>query len=112
MHAHDIGHAPGSAAPEAATSVCLKAQEESAPVAGTTQSREKDEQRDFATDGGSVNAFATLREQLAPKGFKLIRAVADDGSARYFVSRWGLTRELAGIDAVRDFARQAGAGDA
>jgi hypothetical protein len=110
MHAHDIGHAPGSAAPETATS--LKAQEGSALKGRTTQSREENEQRDFATDGGSVKAFATLREQLAAKGYCLTRAYADDGAVRYFVGRWGLCRELASVEAVRAFARQAGAGDA
>jgi hypothetical protein len=107
MHAHDIGHAPGHAAPEAATSVHLTVQEESAPVARTTQSREKNEQRDFATTG-SVNAFATLCEQLATKGYCLTRAYADDGSVRYFVGRWGLCRELANLAEVRAFAERVG----
>lgn len=51
-------------------------------------------------------AFLTL---LALKGQVLRRTRGDDGPARFYVTRWGLGRELRDIAAVRAFAEQVGA---
>ena len=48
--------------------------------------------------------FERLRALLALKGHELY-ATADG----YLVQRWGLTKDLTGIDAVEAFARQVGA---
>ena len=108
MDTHGIGNAPGFAAPEAATTHPPISQVDSAPVAVTTWSRAEKEQRNCGTDCGDGKAFAMLRERLAAKGCRLIRAYGDDGSMRYFVGCSGFGRELTDIAAVLAFAEQAG----
>ena len=66
------------------------------------------EHRDSVDHRSEGKAFSTLRAQLALNGYTLTRAFGDDGSARYFVGRWGLCRELANIAAVLAFAEHAG----
>lgn len=61
-----------------------------------------------ATSGPYDKAFQTLRAQLALEGHTLSRTDAGDGLCSYFVSRWGMVRELRDIEAVRAFARQVG----
>lgn len=128
MRAHDFGHAPGLAAPESdatggavgpafvvANAVALArltAQKESAPAAQATQSREQNEPRNSATGKGADKAFLTLRALLALKGHALNRTDGNDGPVRFYVTRWGLVRELLDIEAVRAFAEQVGATDA
>jgi hypothetical protein len=125
MDAQDHGAAPGLAAPEAASctrpagtsSVVadavapagLNAQKESAPPALATQSREQVEHTNSATNATAAKAFYTLRALLALKGHVLCRTHGDDGPVRYYVTRWGLVRELPDIAAVRAFAEQVGA---
>lgn len=125
MQAHYIGHGPGAAAPEAASSggtadaasvvadavaaAGLNAQKESAPAAQAAQSREQNEPRNSATGAGADKAFLTLRALLALKGHVLSRAHGEDGPIRFYVTRWGLVRELPDIAAVRAFAEQVGA---
>lgn len=125
MRAHYIGHGPGLAAPEAASSggaagaaslvadavapAGLNAQKESAPAAQATQSREQNEPPNSATSAGANKAFVTLRALLALKGHVLHRTHGDDGPVRFYVTRWGLARELPDIAAVRAFAEQVGA---
>ena len=125
MRAHYIGHGPGLAAPEAASSggtagaasvvadavapAGLNAQKDSAPAAQAAQSREQNEPRNCATDAGSDKAFLTLRALLALNGYVLSRTHGDDGPMRVHVTRWGLVRELPDIAAVRAFAEQVGA---
>ena len=125
MDAHHIGHGPGLAAPEAASSGCaagaasvvagavapagLTAQKESAPAAQAAQSREQNEPGNSATGTGADKAFLTLRALLALKGHVLHRTHGDDGPVRFYVTRWGLARELPDIAAVRAFAEQVGA---
>ena len=125
MRADYFGHGPGLAAPEAASSggttgatsvvadpvapAGLNAQKESAPAAQAAQSREQNEPRNFATDTGADKAFLTLRALLALKGHVLSRTHGDDGPVRFYVTRWGLVRELRDIAAVRAFAEQVGA---
>lgn len=56
--------------------------------------------------------FATLRALLALKGYSLHRTAVEDGPVyfyvTFYVTRWGLVRELRDIAAVRAFAEQAG----
>lgn len=125
MRAHYIGHWPGLAAPEAASSggtagaasvvadavapAGLNAQKETAPAAQAAQSREQGEPRNSATGASPDKAFITLRALLALKGHVLSRSHGDDGPVRFYVTRWGLVRELRDIAAVRAFAEQVGA---
>lgn len=122
MRPPQFGHGPGMAAPEAAASLCaagaasvvadavtpagLNAQKESAPAAQAAQSREQNEPRNSATGAGADKAFLTLRARLALKGHVLSRTHGDDGPVRFYVTRWGLVRELPDIAAVRVFAEQ------
>ena len=125
MRAHYVGHGPGLAAPETASSggtagaasvvadgvapAGLNAQKESAPAAQAAQSREQIEPGNSATGDGADKAFLTLRALLALKGHVLSRTHGDDGPVRFYVTRWGLVRELPDIAAVRAFAEQVGA---
>ncbi len=125
MHAHYFGHGPGLAAPEAASSggaagaasvvadavapAGLTPQKESAPAAKAAQSRDQIELGNCATGADADKTFLTLRALLALKGHVLSRTHGDDGPVRYYVTRWGLVRELLDIAAVRAFAEQVGA---
>ncbi len=53
-------------------------------------------------------AFSTLRARLACAGHALSRTDASDGPCSYFVSRWGMVRELRTLDDVQHFAEQCG----
>lgn len=69
------------------------------------------------TNGGRVHgdldadrkAFQTLRASLALEGHVLSRTDSTDGPCSYFVTRWGMVRELRDLDAVKCFAAQVGA---
>ena len=129
MRAHNHGHGPGMAAPEAALSLCaagaasvvadavapagrLNTQKESALAAQAAQSREQNEHRNSATGAGADKAFLTLRALLALKGYSLSRTHGDDGPVCFHVNSWGMVRELRDIAAVRAFAQQVGASHA
>ena len=125
MRAHNHGHGPGMAAPEAALSLCaagaasvvadavapagLNAQKESAPATQAAQSREQNEHRNFATGAGAGKAFLTLRALLALRGYRLSRTHGDDGPVCFHVTRWGMVSQLPDIAAIRVFAEQVGA---
>lgn len=125
MCAPHFGHGPGIAAPEAAASVRaagaasvvadtvapagLNAQKVSTLAAQATQSREQNEHRNSATGAGADKEFLALRALLALKGHSLSRTHGDDGPVRFYVTRWGLVRELRDLAAVRAFAEQVGA---
>ena len=125
MRAPHVGHGPGLAAPEAASSggaagaasvgadavasAGLNAQKEPAPAAQAAQSRQQNEPRNSATGAGADKAFLTLRALLALKGHVLSCTHGDDGPIRFYVTRWGLVRELPDIAAVHAFAEQVGA---
>ena len=59
---------------------------------------------------GVINCkvFATLRAQLAMRGYSLSRTDAGDGPVRFHASRWGLIVELRDLAAVEAFAERAG----
>ena len=59
------------------------------------------------TDDGK--RFATLRAHLALKGYSLHRTAADDGPVCFYVTRWGMARELHDLAAVARFLDQVGA---
>ena len=90
----------------------LNAQKETAPAAQAAQSREQNELQKSATGDGADKAFLTLRALLALKGHVLSRTQGDDGPVRFYVTRWGLVRELRDVAAVRAFAEQVGATNA
>lgn len=54
-------------------------------------------------------AFQSLRASLALEGHALSRTDRSDGPCSYFVTRWGMVRELRDLHAVRRFAAQVGA---
>ena len=125
MPAHHFGYGPCMAAPEAAASLCpvgavsvvadavapsgLNAQKETAMAAQAAQSREQNQPRISANEAGADKAFFTLRALLALKGHVLSRTSGDGGPLRFYVTRWGLVRELPDVMALRLFAAQAGA---
>jgi hypothetical protein len=124
MRAHYIGHGPGLAAPEAASSggtagaasvvadavapAGLNAQKETAPAAQAAQSREQNELRNSATGDGADKAFLTLRALLALKGHVLSRTHGDDGPVCFYVTRWGMVRELRDLAEVARFLDHVG----
>lgn len=55
------------------------------------------------------NSFQKWRAVLALAGHELCRTEAADGPRSYFVSRWGMVRELRTLDDVKRFAEQVGA---
>jgi hypothetical protein len=62
-------------------------------------------------DATADKEFASLRAHAALRGHELHRSNPADGPTRYWVSRWGLTRELPSIQDVRAFLRQIGTGE-
>lgn len=60
-------------------------------------------------DSTKDKEFASLRAHAALRGHALHRSNPADGPTRYWVSRWGMTRELTTLQDVRDFLRQIGA---
>lgn len=54
---------------------------------------------------GDRKRFATLQAELARRGYELRRT--DVGTL--LILRWGLAREVTGIEPAEDFARQVGA---
>jgi hypothetical protein len=124
MRAHYIGHGPGLAAPEAASSggtagavsvvadavapAGLNPQRGSTLAAQATQSREQDRPRISATGVSADKAFLTLRALLALKSHVLSRTHDDDRPVRFSATRWSLVCELRDITATREFAERKG----
>jgi hypothetical protein len=52
--------------------------------------------------------FATLRAQLALKGYGLSRTDGADGPVFFYVGRWDMVRELRDLAAVARFLDQVG----
>jgi hypothetical protein len=100
MRAHQIGHEPGMAAPDAASS--LNPQEESAPAAQAAQSREQNEQAHCATGAGADKAFRELRAEFARRGL-----VLDRNSSGLVIGRWNLFQYQADLESVERFLRRA-----
>lgn len=129
MVAHPQGaDAPGLAAPELAHHDPVDLAPLGAAAAHAVVTPTSEKAPDAANVGGPVQTeaqclifgqttddgkrFATLRALLALKGHVLSRTHGDDGPVRFYVTRWGLVRELPDIAAVRAFAEQVGATNA
>lgn len=83
----------------------LSAQKESARA---EQNRGQNNGGNPADGATADKAFLTLRALLALKGFGLNRTRCDDGPVHFYVTRWGMVRELRDLEAVAAFAKQAG----
>jgi len=66
----------------------------------------------FTQRTGDDKRFATLRAHLALKGYSLHRTAAGDGLVRFYVTRWGMARELRDLAVVARFLDQVGDGHA
>ena len=99
-HLHD---APG-AGPVTPTS---EKAPDAANVEGPVQTKTKCLIFEQTADDGK--RFTTLRAHLELKGYSLSRTHGDDGAVCFYVTRWGLVRELPDIASVRAFAEQVGA---
>ena len=65
-----------------------------------------------AAELAAGKCFATLWAHLALKSYSLTRTHGEDGPVCFYVTRWGMVRELPDIAAVRAFAQQVGASNA
>lgn len=126
MRAHHFGHGPGLAAPEAAASLRaagaasvvadavapagLTRTSEKAPDAANVEGPVQTETQCliFEQPGDDGKHFATLRALLALKGYSLHRTAADDVPVCFYVTRWGMARELHDLAAVARFLDQVG----
>ena len=66
----------------------------------------KADNADCADAAAQRKHFATLAARLALAGHELHRTATDDGPCRYFVTRWGMARDLHDLAAVERFAAQ------
>lgn len=55
-------------------------------------------------------AFSTLRAEFALLGHTLTRGDAANGTAGFYAVRWGMSRYLPNLDAVKRFLEQIGGG--
>lgn len=90
----------------------LNPQEESARAVRPRWCRAKSGRQSSAIKPDADKEFCTLRAVLALKGHCLSRTYAGDGPVQFYVTRWGMVRELRDIAAVRAFAAQVGASNA
>ena len=63
---------------------------------------------DCANTTAQRKYFATLAARLALAGWVLNSIAVEDGSVTFSASRWGMTRDLASLDAVAMFADRVG----
>ena len=66
------------------------------------------EDLDCANTTAQRKRFNTLRARLALAGWVLNSIAVEDGPVTYLASRWGMTRDLASLDAVAMFADRVG----
>ena len=111
MHAHrNNGAAAPSLATPGAPGAVPPASEKASDtphVGGPVQTKTECHIFEQPIDDGKC--FATLRAQLALKGYGLSRTAADDGPVYFHVNRWGMVRALCDLAAVRAFAESVGA---
>lgn len=108
MHSDNIGvNAPGFAVPDTAST---SASDDASPAAngGGVRDQAEQDKSDSATADVSGKLFATLQAELALRGFTLRAGNAADGTVRFYVGRWNLTRELPDLAAVATFLEQIG----
>jgi hypothetical protein len=127
MDAHHHGTTPGLAAPELAHHAVPDLPPLGTAAAHALVAPTSEKAPDAAIVGGPVQTetqclifeqpadegkrFATLRAELALKGYSLSHAVAADRPAHYYVTRWSLVRELRDLAAVAQFLVQVGGAD-
>lgn len=125
MVAHPHGaDAPGLAAPALAHRDHVDLAPLGASAAHAVVTRTSEKAPDAANVGGPVQTetkclifeqradddkrFATLRAHLALKGYSLHRTAAGDGPVCFYVTCWGMARELRDLAAVARFLDQVG----
>ena len=124
MDAQDHGTVPGLAAPELAHHDHIDLAPLGTAAAHTVVTPTSEKTPDAANVGGPAKSetqylifeqtaddgkrFATLRAHLALKGYSLHRTAAGDGPVCFYVTRWGLVRELRDLAAVAQFLGQVG----
>ena len=121
MDAHHHGAMPGLAAPElahhdvvdlpplgtAAARTVVTPTSEKAPDAANVEGPGQSETQSliFEQHADDGKCFATLLEL---KSYSLSRSGGDDGPVCFYVTRWGMARELPCLRAVGDMLRRIG----
>lgn len=124
MDAQDHGTVPGLAAPELAQHDHLDLVPLGTAAAHAVVTPTSGKAPDAANVGGPVQTekqclifeqpadhgkrFATLRAHLALKGYSLNRTASGGGPVCFYVTRWGMARELRDLAAVARLLDQVG----
>jgi hypothetical protein len=107
VHHHPVDLAPlGTAAAHAVVTPTSEKAPDAANVGGPAGTETQCLIFEQSTDDGK--RLATLRAHLALKGYSLHRTAAGDGPVCFYVTRWGLVRELCDLAAVAQFLEQVG----
>ncbi len=110
-HHDHVDLAPlGTAAAHAVVMPTIEKAPDAANVGGQVQTETQCLIFEQSADDGK--RFATLRAYLALKGHSLHRTAAGDGPVCFYVTRWGMARELRDLAAVARFLDQVGGADA
>ena len=104
LHSHE----PASLAAGAGASAGLTRSDEAYGTPHAAGPKDQRTYSDSASDDVAGKAFATLGAQLALAGYSPHRSNAEDGPRNYFVTRWGMVRELRDLPAVSKFAESVG----
>ena len=121
-HAHHHGTVPGLAAPElahhdhvdlaplgtAAAHAVVRPTSDNAPGRARVEEQGATDCLIFEQPADEGKRFATLQALLALKGYSLSRTAASDGPVCFYVTRWGMVRELHNLAAVARFLDQVG----
>jgi len=106
-HHHPVDLAPlGAAAAHAVVTPNSKQAPDAANVGGPAKT--ETQCHIFEQPADADKRFATQRAHLALKGYSLHRTAADDGPVCFYVTRWGMARELRDLAAVAQFLAQVG----
>lgn len=106
-HHHDADLAPlGTAAARAVVTPTSGKAPDAVNVGGPVQT--ETQCPIFEQPAHDGKRFATLRAYLALKGYSLHRTAAGDGPVCFYITRWGMARELRDLAAVARFLDQAG----
>lgn len=62
-----------------------------------------------AVDSSAAKELSTLQAKAALAGWEVKPGTGEGGRPAFFVTRWGFTRELGNLDAVRTFLHVVGA---
>jgi hypothetical protein len=106
-HHHPVDLAPlGTAVAYAAVTPTVEKAPDAANVGGPAQTETPC--LTFEQPADDDKRFATLQAHLALNGYSLHRTAAGDGPVCFYVTRWGLVRELRDLAAVARFLDQVG----